>query len=85
MTPPKTVDPEIEPEYVGSHSCVVSNQCQEYNDVKPEEPGFNPTQCPNDATHTVVYKHRTGLAEQAVCDDCGKPEDVGEGNREWSA
>lgn len=84
-SPIDTVDPEIEPEYVGAHSGVTNDECQEWEDAEPEADRFVPTQCGDEATHTVVMKSENGLHEIAMCDGCGEPDDVTATDREWSA
>jgi len=74
-----TIDPEKEPEYVGVHSAIVNETCQNYigetvDDIEP---------CAEPATHTVVMADASGATEIAMCDDCGEPEDV-DGGRVWS-
>ena len=74
----KTIAPEREPEYVGAHTALTDSQCQNYLDGNadhPDEP-FRPERCENDATHTVVMADGDGLHEQAVCDECGEPDDA---------
>lgn len=82
---PPTADPEAEPEYVGAHSAVVADECQEWKDAEPESERFVPTKCGAEPTHTIVMKDASGLTELAMCDDCGEPEDVAATDRQWSA
>jgi hypothetical protein len=82
----ETIDPEHEPEYVGAHSALVDEQCQNYFDAnadKPDEP-FVPERCEGDTTHTVVLADSDGLHEQSLCDDCGEPDDTEHLERSWS-
>lgn len=82
----ETIDPEREPEYVGAHSALTDEQCQNYLDGNadaPDEP-FAPTRCANDATHTIVLADGDGLHEQSLCGDCGEPDDVERHERPWS-
>jgi hypothetical protein len=74
-----TIDPEIEPEYVGAHSALHNERCQNWcgetvDDVE---------QCGDDATHTVVM-YNGSLHEIAMCDDCGEPQDVDSHERKWT-
>lgn len=81
----KTIPIEIEPETVGAHSGLSNETCQEWEDAEPDAERFVPTQCGNDATHTLVVKTANGLSEVAMCDECGIPDDVDASDREWSA
>ena len=75
----KTIDPEIEPEYVGAHSGIDRADCRNWKE--PHADG----KCENDATHTVVMFQGHGeVAQLAMCDECGQPEDVTTDNRVWS-
>lgn len=75
-----TIDPEVEPEYVGAHSGRVNVQCQEYHGETRDEI----ERCGNFSTHTIVMESESGVHEIAVCDDCGEPEDVDADDRVWS-
>ena len=70
---------EQEPEYVGVHSGVVTDYCQQWTGEAPE----TPERCGNRATHTkIMYDgqiHKIG-----VCDECGEPENLPDREREWS-
>jgi len=74
-----TVDPKIEPEYVGSHSAVTNDTCQNFTGDTVD----SVEQCSNPATHTVVM-YDGDVKEIAMCDDCGEPDDVTDHDREWS-
>lgn len=76
----ETIDPEIEPEYVGAHSALSSSLCQNWMGDTPSEM----EQCEVPATHTVVMFDGKGLCEIAMCDECGEPQDVDFHEREWS-
>lgn len=69
----KTVEPELEPEYVGAYNETESHQCQNWVGEYVEDVA----QCKNDATHTIVMRSPNGsLHEIASCDSCGEPDDV---------
>lgn len=76
----ETIEPEKEPEYVGAHSGLDADQCENW--VGEFEETID--QCGGDATHTVVM-YSGKLHEIAMCDDCGEPDDVADWEREWSA
>lgn len=75
-----TVRPEVEPEFVGSHSALVDEECQQWVGETRE----NVERCGADATHTVVEWSGNKLHQVASCDDCGKPDDVSGREREWT-
>jgi NAD-dependent SIR2 family protein deacetylase len=74
-----TIEPEKEPEYVGAHSALAAEQCQNWIGETTDEV----EQCEREATHTVVMFHGK-LSEIAMCDRCGEPEDVDDYEREWT-
>lgn len=76
----ETVDPEVEPEYVGYHSDVHADQCENYAGEYVEDI----ERCENEATHTCVVYDGNSLHEIAMCDECGDPEEVPD-DRRWSA
>lgn len=80
-TPIKTVPIEHEPGYVGAHSSLVDETCQNWIGDHVEDVEA----CGDPATHTVVMWSGR-LHQIAMCDACGEPEDVlpGTGEREWS-
>jgi hypothetical protein len=80
----QTISPEKEPEYVGAHSALADERCQNWQDAAPDVERFSPTQCDRDATHTVVMADENGIREVAMCDECGEPEDVDYHEREWT-
>ena len=80
----ETIDPEIEPEYVGAHSARVSPQCQDIHDANGRGEPFEPEQCENWSTHTIVMKDEGGLHEPAMCDNCGEPDDVNPYEQKWA-
>lgn len=73
-------DPEIYPEYVGSHSALSAETCECYPEIVPNVR----ERCGADATHTVVMFSGDGVSEVAMCDECGEPDDVDDAPREWS-
>lgn len=77
-----TIDPEIEPEFVGSHSALADETCQQWVGESPDEV----EQCGAEATHTIVVYHDGKVMEIASCDEHGEPDDVriyGQ-RREWT-
>lgn len=74
-----TIDPEKEPEYVGAHSAISNSECQNYYGETRDDV----QQCGEPATHTVVMFDGNKLAQVAMCDSCGEPEDTAD-DREWS-
>lgn len=78
----ETVAPELEPEYVGAHSSLVNETCQNFIGEYQEDVEA----CGNEATHTVVMWSGS-MHQIAMCDDCGEPEDVllhENDEREWT-
>ena len=76
----KTIDPEIEPEYVGVHSALNREQCQHWVGDSPE----NVERCENNATHTVVIFDGSDLIQMGSCDNCGEPDELPSHDREWT-
>ncbi len=76
-----TVDPEVEPEYVGAHSGLSDGQdvCKYWDGETREDID----QCGNPATHTIVM-YDGSLHEIAMCDSCGEPDDIDDLPREWT-
>lgn len=75
-----TIDPEIEPEYVGAYSGLADERCCNWFGETTHTLG----ECGQEATHSVVMASGSKLSVIAMCDDCGEPNDVRATDREWS-
>lgn len=74
-----TIDPDVEPEYVGAYSALAAERCQNWKGEQPD----GVEQCNGRATHTVVM-YTGKLHKIAMCESCGEPDDVDHHEREWT-
>lgn len=66
------------PEYVGAVSAIERESCSKWDDDLSDR-------CRAKATHSVIIYDGRSFESIAVCDECGRPEDVDhELDREWS-
>lgn len=84
----KPLPSHIEPEYVGAHSALITEECMDVLDKNADdsEAPFVAEFCGEPATHTLVAWVGGELQQRSVCDECGNPGDADglRHKREWT-